>query len=707
MCARILFLFFTLLLLLNCKSQNKKQMTDQEYNNALINETSPYLLQHAHNPVDWYPWNDETLKLAKKENKLILISIGYAACHWCHVMEHESFEDTTVAKIMNHNFINIKVDREERPDVDQIYMNAVQLMTGRGGWPLNCVALPDGRPIWGGTYFPKENWIKVLEQLAKLYKEEPAKAEEYATNLTEGIKQSDLVVLNTSEANFTKSELDLIVSNWQKNVDVKKGGRKGAPKFPMPNNYQFLLRYARQTNNSNILDYVNTSLTKMAYGGIFDQVGGGFARYSVDDKWHIPHFEKMLYDNGQLVSLYSNAYLVTKNPLYKDVVYRTISFVERELMNTNGSFFSSLDADSDNEKGELEEGAFYVWKKDELQGLIKNDIDLFADYYNISNSWKWEHDTYNLHRTKSHEEISKQHNISTGDLTQKVLSWQSILLEEREKKSRPRLDDKMLTSWNALMLKGYIDAYRVFDDDHFLEKALKNANFILKIQIKDDGGLYRNFKNGKSTINAYLEDYSTVIDAFINLYEVTLDEKWLHNAKLLTNYCFDHFYDDKSNMFYFTSDEDKGLITRIIDTDDNVIPSSNSIMANNLFKLGHMYANKKYTTTAKQMLHNMKEKVIKYGAGASNWSLLYTSLLGDFYEIAIVGKNAKQLLKEINKKYIPNKLIVGSINESSLPLLQYKHNKNETTIYVCIDGTCLLPVTESEKAFQQINTTLK
>ena len=698
----ILPLLVTVLLLTGCNGQNKKDMSDHKYTNALIKETSPYLLQHAHNPVDWYAWNDETLELAKKENKLILISIGYAACHWCHVMEHESFEDTTVAKIMNQHFINVKVDREERPDVDQIYMNAVQLMTGRGGWPLNCIALPDGRPLWGGTYFPKDNWINALEQIAELYQKDPEKAEEYATNLTEGVKQSDLITMNTAESSFTLAELDQIVLNWEKDMDTKLGGRKGAPKFMIPNNYQFLLRYAKQTDNKKILNYVNTSLTKMAYGGLFDQVGGGFARYSVDAKWHIPHFEKMLYDNGQLVSLYANAYLATLNPLYKDIVYRTTTFVERELMNDNGAFYSSLDADSDNETGELEEGAFYVWEKEELQRLIGDDFELFSNYYNVNDDWKWEHDTYNLHRTISDKEIANQYKITTNELAQKVSHWQNVLLTARAKRSRPRLDDKTLTSWNALMLKGYIDAYRVFDDKHFLEKALKNANFILLVQQNENGGLYRNFKNGKSTINAYLEDYAAVIDAFINLYEVTLDEKWLMNAKQLTNYCFDHFFDDKSGLFFFTSNEDKGLITRKTDTDDNVIPSSNSIMANNLFKLGHYYANKSYSNTAKQMLHNVKDRALKYGAGASNWSILYSNLLGDFYEVAIVGKDAKQKLKEINKKYIPNKLIVGSTRESKLPLLEFKYDENKTTIYVCVDGACKLPVNETEKALQQI-----
>jgi len=705
MISRILLLFFTTLLMINCKNEN--QMNNYAYTNSLINESSPYLLQHAHNPVDWHAWNDETLELAKKENKLILISIGYAACHWCHVMEHESFEDTTVAKIMNKHFINIKVDREERPDVDQIYMNAVQLMTGRGGWPLNCIALPDGRPIWGGTYFPKDNWIKALEQLAKLYQEEPEKAEEYAKNLTEGVKQSDLVVLNTAEVSFTKTELDTMVFTWSKSMDKQMGGGLGAPKFPMPNNYQFLLRYGIQTKDNNLLNYVNTSLKKMAYGGIFDQVGGGFARYSVDANWHIPHFEKMLYDNGQLVSLYANAYLVTKDKLYKDIVYRTLTFIERELTNDEGAFYSSLDADSDNAQGKLEEGAFYVWKKDELQKLIKTDFKLFSDYYNITNDWKWEHDTYNLHRVKSNEEISKEHKITEEELGKKVAIWQKVLLEARANKSRPRLDDKILTSWNALMLKAYIDAYRVFDEEQFLEKAIKNANFLLGKQFNVEGGMYRNYKDGKSSINAYLEDYATVIDAFINLYEVTLDEKWLENAKQLTDYCFDHFFDDDSNMFFFTSKNDKGLIARKIETDDNVIPSSNSIMARNLFKLGRYYSNPTYEKDAIQMLHNVKEKTIKYGAGASNWALLYTDFLGDFYEIAIVGSNAKKLLGEINKAYIPNKLIVGSIKESSMPLLEYKYNPDQTTIYVCIDGSCKLPVTETEKALQQINSVLK
>ena len=684
------------------KKKDQVMKDDHQYTNELINETSPYLLQHAHNPVNWHAWNDETLELAKKENKLLLISVGYAACHWCHVMEHESFEDPAVAAIMNENFINVKVDREERPDVDQVYMDAVQLLTGRGGWPLNCVALPDGRPIWGGTYFPKDKWTNALTQLADLYKNEPEKAEEYAVKLTEGIQQTGLITLNEDEAIFNEAELKLAIDNWLPTMDMKNGGRTGAPKFPMPGNLKFLLRYAVQSGDQEIMDYINTSLTKIAYGGIFDHVGGGFARYSVDDHWHVPHFEKMLYDNAQMVSLYSNAFLVTKDPLYKEVVYRTIDFVEAELYKDIGAFYSSLDADSYNEEGELEEGAFYAWNKEELSLILGDDFELFAKYYNINGYGKWEDNKYHLIRSVSTETFCKENDIVKSDLEEKLKKWQFTLSKERNKRDSPRLDDKTLTSWNALMLKGYVDAYRVFNEDRFLEVALKNGHFIQNKMVKEDGGLYRNFKNGQSNIEAYLEDYATVIDAFISLYEITLEESWLQGAKQLADYSFDHFYDDTSKMFFFTSNKERGLISRKIETDDNVIPSSNSIMANNLFKLGHYFGNKHYAENAKIMLNNVKQTAVSYGSGASNWLNLYSNYLGDYYEVAIVGPEADQRLKEINKVYFPNKLIVGSFKESSLPLLEYKYNENETTIYVCIDGACKLPVNETGKALKQM-----
>ena len=677
-------------------------MSEHKYTNSLIHETSPYLLQHAHNPVDWHAWNNETLELAKKEKKLLLISIGYSSCHWCHVMEHESFENDSVAAIMNKNFINVKVDREERPDIDQIYINAVQLMTGSGGWPLNCIALPDGRPVWGGTYFPKEKWMSALEQLSKMYQEKPEEMISYAEKLTEGVKNSDLVTLNKDEISFTVSDLDSAVTTWKQNMDLDLGGRRGAPKFPMPNNYQFLLRYGIQSNDIEIQNYVNTTLTKMAYGGIYDQIGGGFSRYSVDKKWHIPHFEKMLYDNGQLVSLYSKGYQATKNELYKTTVYHTLDFIERELLTGEGAFYSSLDADSKNAEGKLEEGAFYVWKSLELQSILKDDYQLFSDYFNINNYGYWEHENYVLIRNDSNEAIAKKHNISVTELKNKVNQWQKNLLKERAKKKRPRLDDKSLTSWNALMLKGYIDAYTVFNEPHFLDIAVKNATFILSKQLQENGNLNHSYKNGKSSINGYLEDYATVIDAFILLYEATLNEKWLNTAKQLTDFTFDHFFDTESHMFYFTSDEDTNLITRKMEIEDNVIPASNSIMARNLFKLSHYYSNKYYLKVSKQMLHNVKDRTKQYGSGYSNWLELMCDFSGIYYEIAISGKNSKEKLTEINQHYIPNKLIAGSENKSGIPIMEGRFNSNETYIYICVDGACKLPETNVEKALSQL-----
>ena len=604
------------LLVNSCKN---KPMISHKFTNSLISETSPYLLQHAHNPVNWYAWNDETLALAKKENKMLLISVGYSSCHWCHVMEEESFENEEVAAIMNTYFINVKVDREERPDVDQIYMNAVQLMTGSGGWPLNCIALPDGRPIWGGTYFKKDDWTKTLQQIGDLYLSNPEKVVEYAEKLTEGIQQSGLVTLNKDEAIFTKKFVNETLKKWGIYFDDEFGGKNKAPKFPMPNNYHFLLRNAYQSNNDSLKEYVNNTLTKMAYGGIFDHIGGGFSRYSVDTKWHIPHFEKMLYDNGQLVSLYADAYLATKNVLYKETVYNTLTFIERELLDTSGGFYSALDADSLNEKGELEEGAYYVWSKETLQKITKEDFTLFSDYYNVNEYGFWEHANYHLIRNSSDEDFAKKHQLSLHTLKTKVSNWRKTLLKTRSKRERPRLDDKILTSWNGIMLKGYIDAYRVFNDHHLLDIALKNARFIEQNMIKEDGTRYRNYKNGKASINAYLEDYGTVIDAVIALYEVTLDEKWLQIAKNLTDTSFDFFFDTTSKMFYFTSNKDSKLIARKMEIEDNVMPSSNSVMAKNLFKLSHYYDNEYYLKTCTQMLSNMTKEIQNYGAAYSNW----------------------------------------------------------------------------------------
>lgn len=693
--------FAALFLLFGCTGQNKN-IEKHKFTNNLIHETSPYLLQHAHNPVDWNSWNETTLEQAKKENKLILISVGYAACHWCHVMEHESFEDTIVAKLMNTKFINIKVDREERPDIDQVYMNAVQLMTGSGGWPMNVVALPDGRPVWGGTYFQKEQWINALEQISDLYSKNPEKLYEYADKLEQGIKTIDVVALNTTKAEFSTEYIDVAVNNWVKNFDEQQGGLKGAPKFMMPNNYQFLLRYAYQNKHADLQNSVNLTLKKMAYGGVYDQIGGGFSRYATDEKWHVPHFEKMLYDNAQLVSLYSDAYLATNNVLYKEVVYGTLKFVERELTAENGAFYSSLDADSKTPDGHLEEGAFYVWSKEELQKLIPTEFDLFADYYNINSYGLWENKNYVLIRKEDDTNILAKHKLTAQELNEKKKNWSTILLQAREKRSRPRLDDKTLTSWNALMLKGYVDAYRVFGDESFLNSAKKNADFIIKNQLRKDGGLNHNYKNNKSTINGYLEDYATTIDAFITLYENTLDDKWLLTAKKLADYTFSHFHDNTNSMFYFTSNKDAQLVSRNIEYRDNVIPSSNSVMAKNLFKLSLYFDDKAYKETATSMLNNLQPEMQEYGSNFSNWLDLMLNYTQPFYEVAVSGKEAALKISELNKVYIPNKIVAGSVKDSQLPLLVNRYSENETLIYVCVNHACKMPVNNSAEAIEQL-----
>jgi len=530
--------------------------SDHKYTNKLINESSPYLLQHAHNPVDWYPWGDEALAKAKAEDKMIIISVGYAACHWCHVMEHESFEDTTVSRIMNENFINIKVDREERPDIDDVYMTACHLASGRScGWPLNAFAMPDGRPVWAGTYFPKKDWMKVLEQFIDEKKNNPDKLKEYADQLTQGIQQQEEIVKRDSDLNFTSNKVITIADNFLENIDYKEGGRKNPPKFPMPNNYEFLLSYhhfANQTGKekNKALEATKITLDKMAMGGIYDHLGGGFARYSTDNEWIVPHFEKMLYDNGQLVSLYSKAYQLTFDPLYKSVVEETLEYIKREMTNSEGGFYSSLDADT-----EGEEGKFYVWKKPEIDSLLndKNLSDIFCEYYQVHKKGNWEHGNNVIYRKKSDEEVAKDYGISTTDLQSKLKKAKTILFNAREKRTRPGLDDKVLTSWNALMLKGYVDAYKALGDEEYLATALKNANFLSKNMLQSDNRLNRNYKDGKSVINAFLDDYALLTDAFIGLYQVTFDEQWLNKAKDLTQYAVEHFYDDKSEMFFYTS----------------------------------------------------------------------------------------------------------------------------------------------------------
>ena len=669
--------------------------------NELNSETSPYLLQHANNPVHWKAWNLSSLSTAQEHNKLIIVSIGYSACHWCHVMEHESFENNEVAQIMNQHFINIKVDREERPDVDAVYMKAIQIMTGRGGWPLNIVALPDGRPFWGGTYFRKDEWMSALEKLQELFQSQPKKMIQYAEKLHLGIESLGIPNALISSEALNQNSIEPLIEKWIKSFDLEFGGMARAPKFMMPNNYRFLLRYGHQKQNQEVLNFVNLTLTKMAFGGLFDTIDGGFSRYSVDMKWHVPHFEKMLYDNGQLVSLYADAYKLSKNLLFKEVSEKTLQFVSRELINDDNGFYCALDADSLNSNGHLEEGAFYVWNQTDLEIIPKEDFGLFSQVFNINELGYWENDNYVLIQNQELKNIANSNNLSLSKLQTKKKNWEKLLFTEREKRSKPRLDDKSLTSWNAIMLIGFIDAYKAFDNEKYLEIALKNANFIIDKLWMPEGNLLHNYKNGIAKINGYLEDYCFVIEAFIALYEVTLDDKWLKHSKQLTDYCFDNFYDEKTAFFAFTSKIDAPLITNHFETEDNVIPASNSVMANNLFKLSSYFHNPYYENICEKMLKKIIPN-IDYPSAYSNWLNVLMNYSEQQKELGICGKNALEYLSKINQEYHPNLLLAGANKISELPFLKDRFIENEMLFYVCQNQTCQLPISNFNEVINNI-----
>ena len=667
--------------------------------NRLANSSSPYLLQHANNPVNWYPWGKEALDKAKAENKLILVSIGYSACHWCHVMEHESFEDEAVAAVMNEFFVCIKVDREERPDVDQIYMSAVQLMSGRGGWPLNCICLPDQRPIYGGTYFRKNDWTSLLFNLADFYKQKPEEAEEYAVRLTEGIQNYESVQFVGEQPEYTKADLEVIGDNWKRYFDQFEGGTGNAPKFPMPNNWLLLMRYAHLMKDDEIAAQVKLTLHKMAFGGIYDHVGGGFARYSVDGRWHVPHFEKMLYDNAQLISLYSEAYTWNPDPLYEQVVEEIITFSTRELASPELGFYSALDADS-----EGVEGKFYIFTKKEIEEILGEDAaELFCIYYHITDDGNWEEEHSNvLFRRESDEQLAEQLGLGVDDLLSEIKASKKRVFEVRRHRIRPGLDNKILASWNGLMLKGLCTAYRAFNNPKYLELALQNAGFILNNQVSQNSRISRVYnanKTGESTV-AFLDDYANIIDGLIALYEVTFNEDWLQQAKKLTDTAIEHYYDEVNGIFFYTADDDEQLIARKSEIMDGVTPASNSAMALNLKKLGLLFDNEDYAAVSAQLLRNIMPQLAKYGTAYSNWTLLLLDEVFGIYEIAITGNETETVRREIENNYIPNKIILGG-KKGSLPLLQDKFGQS-TQIFICKDKTCGLPANNTADALKQL-----
>jgi uncharacterized protein len=668
--------------------------------NKLISESSPYLLQHAYNPVNWQAWSNDVFKEAKRLNKLVIISVGYSACHWCHVMEHESFEDEQVAELMNKHFICVKVDREERPDVDNLYMTAVQLMTGHGGWPLNCITLPDGRPVYGGTYFNKKQWMNVLRNVAEVYQTEPDKVSDYAANLTSGIKQAELVA---TKAYPEKPELDealrKCIQNWKQRFDEEHGGNKKVPKFPMPNNVLFLMRYAHLYQDDSVMKHTHLTLYKMANGGIYDQLHGGFARYSTDGLWKLPHFEKMLYDNAQLISLYSEAYRLSKNRLYYSVITETVDFVLKEWKSPEGGYYSAYDADS-----EGEEGKYYVWSKEELQEVLRDDFNLFSEYFQVNEVGYWEDGNYILMRTELSAELSAKFQISISELEERMANSKRLLKQRAALRVKPGLDDKIITSWNALMIKAQADAYLATGIAEYCDEAIAASEFLLKHQKKQNGELYRIFKKDQSKIEGFLDDYAFFIDALMAVYSISGNQKYLHEAFALTEIVIERFSHAETDLFYYTNSNYNELLTRQSETSDNVIPSSNSQMALNLLYLSKHYHKPHWQQRAVNLLHMFSAELSEYGSGYSNWGILALHLAKPFYELVIVGKDVKDFFSALGKHYFTNAILVQSESNSDLPLLKGRFTEDAVKAFVCKNNTCGLPVKEVNEVLKLIET---
>ena len=672
-----------------------------KHTNRLIDSSSPYLLQHARNPVEWYPWGDEALSKAKQEDKPIILSIGYSACHWCHVMEKESFENEVIAGVMNQHFINIKVDREERPDIDQVYMDALHAMGLQGGWPLNVILTPDQKPFYGGTYFPPNGWLQLLLRITEAFKTKRKEIDASANGFMQSLTTSEVskYQLVNDSTPHQPDELGKIYKKLAQNFDTEKGGMNRTPKFPMPTIYHFLLRESAINHNEQALQQVIKTLDCMAMGGIYDQIGGGFARYSTDADWFVPHFEKMLYDNGQLISLYSEAYAIAKNKLYKQVIYQTTEWLEREMMSPEGGFYAAMDADS-----EGEEGKYYLWTTDAFKSILGPDADLMIAYYNLDEKGNWEMDKNIPFRSKTDTSFARKNDLSMEELEDLVKSAQIKLLNERETRIKPGLDDKILAGWNGLMLKGLTDAYAAFSEPKFLKMAKKNASFLLK-HMKKGNHLYRSYKNGKAALPGYLEDYAAVIQALISLYQMTFEEKWLTEAEQLMTYTIENFYDPDEAFFYFTDASSEALIARKKEIFDNVIPASNSIMATNLYFLSILTGNATYRTMAENMLNRVKKLLVTEPQYLTHWACLFSYFAKPTVEIAIVGSELHTIARQINQNFIPNKVLLGALEEgqSNLPLLKDRKTvQNKTTIYVCYNKTCQLPVHTVKEALQQI-----
>ena len=668
--------------------------------NDLIKETSPYLLQHAYNPVHWKAWSDETLAQALAQDKPILLSIGYSSCHWCHVMEHQSFEDQEVANLMNEHFINIKVDREERPDIDQIYMDAVQAMNIRGGWPLNVFLTPQKNPFYGGTYFPKEHWKHILNQVSNAFQNNRTDIDKSAEGFASSIQASDIHKYKITEPKIIDKEiLQQAYSAIERQFDPHWGGLDKEPKFPMPSIWLYLLHEYYANQNTVALDHTIMTLNRIMMGGLYDQAGGGFARYSTDKEWLAPHFEKMLYDNGQLLSLYSHAYQLTKDLNFKEVCEDTITWLTREMTSTENGFYSALDADS-----EGVEGKFYVWQMDELLIPFAPEADLWLNYFSIEPDGNWEGNNI-LFRQKFDTDFIREENISAEFLHTRRKEIYQKLLSQREQRPRPFLDDKQIASWNGLMLKGLVDWYKACPSDHTLKLALANANFI-ETHLIHHAHISHSYKTGSKKTPGFLDDYAFVIESYIALHEACLDSKWLHLAKDLMNTVLDEFYDEAEGYFFYTAETTTDLIARKKELFDNVIPASNSAIAKCLFQLSRFFLHEEWKEAASNMCKRISHMIKTDSSYLSNWSSLALWINNPYLEIAIMGPHANAFTQEINQHYLPFKIITGSSStENNIPLLENRASKDGNTyIYICNNNACLQPVTSVKEALTIIQS---
>jgi uncharacterized protein YyaL (SSP411 family) len=668
--------------------------------NRLANETSPYLLQHADNPVEWYPWGGEALAQAEAEDKPILLSIGYAACHWCHVMAHESFEDPETSAFMNEHFINIKVDREERPDLDSIYMNAVVAMTGQGGWPMTVVLTPGGEPFFGGTYFPPSprygmpSFKQVLASIAHSWTERREDIVNSAVNITEHIRGG--LSLSEQRSILNQDTLEKAQVGVANTFDSERGGFGRAPKFPQAMTIEFLIQRFLETGNEQALHMAEFSLEMMAHGGIYDQVGGGFARYSTDDNWLVPHFEKMLYDNALLSRAYLHAWQVTGNPLYRQVVEETLDWTLKEMSHELGGFFSSLDADS-----EGKEGKFYVWSAAEIHEALGEDAGMYMLRYGVLENGNWEGKNI-LHVAKSVEQVAEEIGNDNETVRRKLSAAREKLYRVRVRRVWPGLDDKVLTAWNGLMLASLAEAGRVLNRRDYTDAAIANAEFLNNTMRRDNGRLLRTWKAGsEARLNGYLEDYAYLADGLLALYQNTFEVRWFIWAHEIVDLIVIHFLDEEHGGFFDTSDDHESLIHRPKDLQDNAVPSGNSMAANVLLQDSLYSGELRYADIAEKSISAMQKPIVQHPTGFGQWLCAASFILGDPKEVAIAGDidsdDTRSLINTIFASYRPHLVVAVGEDTGQIPLLVNRdRQQGKATAYVCRRFLCKAPVTSPE-----------